>query len=340
MNEQLINNVFSSIVKYKPSLQKYLEPDEPGDEVDVRILGDLLIKNFPWPIGVELRRLFSGAMRQPDRGRLDQLFRTIERTMQFLSFVMIAQLWEERIVRKVALTPEFTSQFQNRFSVLTLGNYAWLIRAISKVFQQTDTPHYINEISDIFTNKFFDQLDFWVPERNEIGHYQINLTQGDIEKRCVEYEDRLCVMLQNISFLSLYKLITIRQIQVQKIKHTVAKFNHHIDLLNSSDSDFKGMEVQQDIFADSNSVLLMKDIKDFKDYLNLSPLIIDTRTEVIDQKEKFNIKKDIFLFTKFQNNKALYVGTEVTEKCDLSALSNYSELVKEVNELLNMVNNT
>jgi hypothetical protein len=339
MNEQLITNVFNSIVKYKPSLQKYLEADEPGEEVDVRILGDLLIKNFPWPIGVELRRLFSGAMRQPDRGRLDQLFKTIERTMQFLSFVMLAQLWEERIVKKVALTPEFTSQFQNRFSVLTLGNYAWLIRAISKIFQESETTHFISEIAEIFTNKFFDQLDFWVPERNEIGHYQINLTQGDIEKRCVEYEDRLTIMLQNIAFLSLYKLVTIRQINVQKVKHTVAKFNHQIDLLNSSDSDFKGMEVQQDIFVDSNSVLLMKDIKDFKDYLNLSPLIIDTRTEVIDQKEKFNIKKDIFLFTKFQNNKVLYIGTEVTEKCDLSALSNYHELVKEVNELLNIVNN-
>src|SRR5476649_2436201 len=97
MNEQLITNVFSSIVKYKPSLQKYLEADEPGEDVDVRILGDLLIKNFPWPIGVEIRRLFSGAMRQPDRGRLDQLFKTIERTMQFLSFVMLVQLWEEKI---------------------------------------------------------------------------------------------------------------------------------------------------------------------------------------------------------------------------------------------------
>ena len=154
MNEDLIKGVFNSIVKYKPTFQKYLEPDEPGDDIDVRILGDLLIKNFPWPIGVELRRLFSGAMRQPDRLRLDQLFKTIERAMQFLSFVMVAQLWEERIVKKVALTNEFTSQFQNRFSVLTLGNYAWLIRAISKIFQQTDTQHYISEISDIFTNKF------------------------------------------------------------------------------------------------------------------------------------------------------------------------------------------
>src|SRR5580698_10132598 len=104
MNEQLIQNVFASIVKYKPTLQKYLEADEPGEDVDVRILGDLLIKNFPWPIGVELRRLFSGSMRQPDRGRLDQLFLTIERTMQFLSFVMIAQLWEERLIKKTPLS--------------------------------------------------------------------------------------------------------------------------------------------------------------------------------------------------------------------------------------------
>jgi len=51
---------------------------------------DLIIKNFPWPVGVELRRLFSGSMRQLDRMRLDQIFKTIERSMQFLSFVMLS----------------------------------------------------------------------------------------------------------------------------------------------------------------------------------------------------------------------------------------------------------
>lgn len=334
MNERLINSVFKKIVEHKPTLKKYLESDEPGEEVDVRILGDLLIKNYPWPIGVELRRLLSGSMRQPDRGRLDQLFKTIERTMQFLSFVLLAQLWEERIEKRVTLPPEFISQFHSRFTILTLGNYAWLIRAISKIFEKSNTTHFITEIGEIFNNKFFDSLDFWIPERNEIGHYQINLTQEDIEKRCFEYEDRLSIMLQNIAFLSLYKLVTIRNISVMKPKHAIPKFNHRIDLLNSSDSDFKGTEVLQDIFSDSNAVLLMKDIKDFKYYLNLSPLVIDTRTEVIDQKEKFNIKKDIFLFTKYQNNKVLYIGTEITEKCDLASLSYYPELVREVNELI------
>lgn len=339
MNEKLITEVFSKMAECKPALQKYLIADELDDEVDLRVLGDLIIRNFPWPIGVELRRLFSGSMRLLDRGRLDQLFKTIERTMQFLSFVLVAQLWEERLKRNIELPNEFTSQFQSRFYTLTLGNYSWLIRAICKIFTQTNTDHFIIEKNTSLNNKFFELLDFWVPERNEIGHYQINLTTDEIERRCVEYEEKLTHILQSIAFLVNYKLVTVRQISVLRKKHRDASFNHFMDLLNSSDSDFKGTEVQHQVFADSNSVLLLKNFQTPDEYLNLSPLIIDTRIEVIDQKEKFSIKKDIFLYTKFQNGKLLYVGTEVTEKCDLSHLSSYADLQSQFTEMMNYILN-
>lgn len=340
MNEDLIKSVFSKMVEYKPSLEKYMSPDEPDDEMDIRVLGDLIIRNFPWPIGVELRRLFSGAMRNLDRLRLDQLFKTIERTMQFLSFVMVAQLWEERLKNNIELSPEFTSQFQFRFNLLTLGNYSWMIRAISKAFAQNNTDHFIIGKNNAFTDKFFESLDFWVPERNEIGHYQINLTQDEIERRCVEYEDRLSNILQSLAFFINYKLVTVRQINVLKKKHSQATFNHFMDLLNSSDSDFKGTEIQHNLYADSKAVLLLKDFKMPSEYLNLSPLVIDTRTEVIDQKEKFSIKKDIFLYTKFQNGRLFYVGTEVTEKCDLSNLSSYPDLQAQFSEMMKYILNS
>lgn len=94
-NELLIQNVFQEMLKCKPSLQKILVADDDEEEtLDPRLLGDIVIKNFPWPIGIELRRLFSASMRQPDRMRLDQIFKTIERTMQFISFVMICQIWK------------------------------------------------------------------------------------------------------------------------------------------------------------------------------------------------------------------------------------------------------
>jgi hypothetical protein len=86
-------------------------------------------------VGVELRRLFSGSMRQLDRMRLDQIFKTIERSMQFLSFVMLSQLNKSLETGKLSIPDNFAREFRNRFLVLSLGNFSWMIRAIGNMFQ-------------------------------------------------------------------------------------------------------------------------------------------------------------------------------------------------------------
>ncbi len=334
VNDALIRGVFDEIVKYRPALAKYLIADEDEAEVDIRILADQIIKSYPWPIGVELRRLFSGSMRSLDRGRLDQLFKTIERTTQFISFVMVIELYEEVVKKKIGIDEKFAAQFNQRFNLLSLGNFTWIIRTIGTLFEKNDVQQFMPEMRDILHENFYKGLDFWVPERNEIGHYQINLTQEEIEKRCVEYADKLTFILKQIGFITKYKLVTIREIKVKKQHHREARYLHWIDILNSSDSDFKSTEELHDSFSDSNSVLLMKSTKEPNEFLNMSPLIIDTRTEVIDSKEKFNIKKDIFMYTKFRDRKLMYVGTEVTEKCDLTNLSDYNLLVTDFERLM------
>jgi hypothetical protein len=335
INESLIRQVFQEMAKYKPSLTKYLIIDEgEGEEVDYRILGDQVIRNFPWPIGVELRRLFSASVRELDRLRLDQIFKTIERSMQFISFVMLSQLWQDTLKKRVVIPDTISREFESKITVLAMGNYTWLIRAIGNLYQDKNLEWFMPEINENFDKKFYNALDFWVPERNEIGHYQINLTQEDIEKRCVEYEEKLTFILLRMAFLARYSLVSVREIEVKKPKNRTAKFHHVIDLLNSSDSDFAAKEIEEDKYSESSSVLLMKSVKSIDEYLNLSPLIIDTHSEVLDTKEKFGIKKDIFMFTKFRNDQLMYVGTEVTEKCDLRALSNYNQLVEEFKELL------
>lgn len=335
-NEVLIQQVFQEMLKYKPSLQKMLVTDEDEEEtMDSRFLGDIVIKNFPWPIGVELRRLFSASMRQLDRMRLDQIFKTIERSMQFISFVMICQIWKVNKEKKLSIPENIKKEFNSRLSVLTMGNYTWLIRALGNLIQDNSIPWFMPEMGVNFDKKFYAALDFWVPERNEIGHYQINLTQQEVERRCVEYEEKLAYILERISFLSKYKLVSIREIKVIHPKNQPARFNHLIDLLNSSDSDFKAQELEEQTYAESQSVLLMKSLKTLDEYLNLSPLIIDTSSEIIDDKEKFDIKKDIFMYTKFQNDQLLYIGTEVTEKCDLRSLHNYYLLISQFKDMMN-----
>jgi hypothetical protein len=338
LNEILIRKVFDEMLKYKTSLSKMVISDDEEEELpDYRLLADLIIKNFPWPIGVELRRLFSGSMRQLDRMRLDQIFKTIERSMQFLSFVMLSQMAKSKEEGKLIIPGSFSKEFKNRFLILSLGNFSWIIRSVGNLYQDQKIEWFMPEMSDCFDNKFYGALDFWVPERNEIGHYQINLTQEEVEKRCVEYEEKLTFILQRISFLIKYKLVSVKEIKVIKSKNREAAFNHVFDLLNSSDSDFKANEFQESTFTESNSVLLMKNIKSLDEYLNLSPLIIDTSTEVLDSKEKFEIKKDIFMYSKFRNDQLMYLGTEVTEKIDLRSLKNYETLLREFRYLLSVI---
>jgi hypothetical protein len=334
-NELLIQNVFQEMLKNKPSLQKILVADDDEEEtLDPRLLGDVVIKNFPWPIGIELRRLFSASMRQPDRMRLDQIFKTIERTMQFISFVMICQIWKEKKEGKLEISENLAKDFQGRMLVLSMGNYTWLIRAIGNMMKEKSVPWFLEEMGTNFDKQFFAALDFWVPERNEVGHYQINLTQEEIQRRCVEYEEKLAFILQRISFLCKYRLVSVREIKVNHPKNQPAKFNHIIDILNSSDSDFTAKEMEEEKFAESHSVLLMKSLKTMDEYLNLSPLIIDTNSEVIDNKEKFDIKKDIFMYTKFRADHIMYIGTEVTEKCDLRSLHNYQVLLSQFKDMM------
>jgi hypothetical protein len=341
-NELLIQKVFQEMVKYKPSMQKMLIADEGDEEesLDPRLLGDLIIRNFPWPIGVELRRLFSASTRQLDRMRLDQIFKTIERTMQFISFLMICQVWKDIKEKGIELPENFKKEFADRIMVLSMGNYTWLIRALGTFMQDKNNPWFMPEMGENFDKKFYAALDFWVPERNEIGHYQINLTNEEIEKRCVEYEEKLGLILEKLSFIAKYKLVSVREIKVIHPKNQEARFNHIIDLLSSSDSGFKAQELEETKYAESNSVLLMKSLKSFDEYLNLSPLIIDTNSEVIDDKEKFDIKKDIFMYTKFRGDQIMYVGTEVTEKCDLRTLHNYASLVSQFKDMLATISGT
>jgi hypothetical protein len=333
INEDLILKVFAEMVKNKPSLSKYI-PEKDDDE---EIIGDLVIKNFPWPVGVEIRRLFSGSMRQPGKLRLDQIFKTIERTIQFVSFVMICQVWYDVLNKKITLPDSVKSEFANRFSVLTMGNFCWIIRAFATAYTEQKVEWFLPEINEQFDKKLFAALDFWVPERNEIGHYQINLDEMEIEKRCIEYEEKLTMILERIAFLAKYRLVSVRDIKVIKPRMHEARFHHVIDLLNSSDSDFKGQEIDEAKFSDSHSVLLMKSIKSFDDYLNLSPLVIDTNSETIDAKEKFDLRKDIFMYTKYRSGHLMYLGTEVTERCDLRSLSNYSNLLEEYRELMMII---
>ena len=337
LNEQLIAPVFQELVKHKPKLAALLPDDD--EETDMRRLANEIIDGFPCPIGVEFRRLFSPGYDALSQDRLSQILKIVERTVQFLAFVLLAQLLEERGKRELIYPDqEFPREFPGSFKTLTLGTYIWLIEALGQIFTVNEIAPFLPEMQPMLTKKFTGKLQPWRHIRNKISHYLINLDQAEMQKRCLEFQDNLIKVCTDIAFFVKYPLVTIRDIRVAKRKGKPAQFIHAI----TRPPDFADKSRQYEAYTENHAVLLVKDLKNVPAaYLNLSPLIIDTHTETLDTPEKKrNLKMDIFLYSKYIPNGAdklrlYYVGTEVGEdECDLRSLSCYEQLVEEFQDYL------
>ena len=338
INDKFVLEVFNSMVKHRPKLALLLDDDDDDDDFDIRELSNSICKSFPWPIGVELRRLLSGNMEVLNRGRIDQIFKTIERTMQYLSFILVVDLLENTINNGVGVPDSFKKQFRMRFTTLTLGNYIWLIRSIIGVMKDASIDPFVNEINSVFTKKLLNLFESWTKDRNEISHYLVNLSDEEIEVRCNEYLEKLGVVLSESSFLIKYPLVTVSDIHLTKPKHHEVSYQHSLLVLNSASSTFHGKSVESHQYTDSHSVLLVKSLKNApNEFLNLSPLIIDTHFEIMESREKLmKLKKDIYLYSKWNIKSEVlsYVGTEVTEKADMKLFTYYNQLVEEYKEIM------
>jgi hypothetical protein len=327
----LIETVFQAMTRHRPRLARFLETD-PGEAVDLRELADQVVKGFPYPIGVELRRLFSSEHSRPDRGRLDQLFKTIERTLQFTAFVLLSQLLEEG--PGPAAAPLFERLVKP--GGLTMGDFAWFIQTTGDLFAKEAITPFMPELTEVLGKAFSAKLNFWTPERNEIGHYLINLDAAEIERRCLEYGERLAAILADLAFLIKYPLVSMVEIRVEKTKHSPARYSHRLKPLSSASTNLPE-EALCETFSDSHAVLLLKSMQDPPTgFLNLSPLVIDTHAEELVSREQVqHVKKDLFLFSRRDRDGRLrYLGTTVTEQCDLRHLPCYGRLQTEFADYL------
>ena len=337
INDQLIKEVFDELSKAKPTVQRFIEMmEEEGDDPDIRELADLIIRNYPWVIGVELRRLFSGSLRILDGERLEQILISIHRALQFLSFMLIVELYEAVSKARTTVTDEFRKELNSRFHELSSNDFLWIIQEVGKKLDTENLDRFIPEISKVLDDEFYEELNFSMPPRGPSGDFEIHVPVDEIARSCFQYQEKLSLLLRKLAFITPYKLVTIKEIKVLKSRNHQALFEHRMDILSSSDSDFRSKEEKFETYSDSNAVLLMKSLKRPDDFLNLSPFIIDTRGEALDTKEKFNIKKDIFICEGFANNNIRYAGTEIAEHCDLSSLNNYHNLVEEFNVIMKM----
>ncbi len=328
-SEGLIRELYEHLILFKPGLETFIEEDTSKEaSVDIRVLAFEIIKSYPWPIAVELRRLFSGAMKDANYKRLVQLKRAIGRILDFFTYILLSELIEE--LSRNELKNELKNACKACLLEINIENQSELFRKAHPLIANNVIILFIKELDVLFDDSFFRELEHWE---------EIFTTIHDMEigEACSILEQSLIFFIKKAAFLSRYQLINVSSIRVNKLKYRSPLFKHKLHLLNSIDTDFSIQEETLEQFADSDAVLLVKKIKEPNQFINLSPFVIDTHAENIKDVKK-RVKRDVFLFQKFDGNQLHYSGSDVLTPTDLSEMDNYPMLLDEYQDALKFLN--
>lgn len=275
---------------------------------DSQDIEDLIVRMLPMPIGEHLAKLFL-CEREPllhenvHLRKIKHICTLYYVTMEFLSYVMIAQLWEYRSleVRPTdaakgnhhlpdTLLQTLTEYFHLSLTKRTEFHYRDFFRSIAAFFQnRTNLDFFIEELKDL--NQFFREdspfsnaCEFlaYLSSRNNKGTVSVD----EAEELAGRAEGWIADIFSKLGFLQRYHLVSIQAISIFKYRH-IAKptFNHSVIRLMRVNSSEKVLYKLEDCIDCQGVVLLKGNLVrnaggDFQadgelKFLNLSPFLID-----------------------------------------------------------------
>ena len=245
---------------------------------------DDLLKSFPHPISVQLRKLRAIRGRndgedmkfynQVGRDRLWQLLRTYQTIINILMASLQAEWWSTLI----------NAQSNTSLPIDTVSLFGYsqrprheLASQLADKLRQHKTTLFVTELisnEELFiqiakSGVYFDGLQSGIERMSE----------PEASGGCQLAEKHLSELLKNVAFLTQYRLISVKNISIVKNRvATQPRYNHRIYQYWQTYLDPILRNTTSDYFLDNTSVLLQKKAGNPSDYLNLSPFLIDENT--------------------------------------------------------------
>ncbi|GAB3920060.1 hypothetical protein [Larkinella terrae] len=282
-NSDLFRSLIISLKKYNPRIQETWENEQMMIN-DFSPYDDDLLKSFPHPISVQLRKLRAIRGRndgdemkfynQVGKDRLWQLLRTYQTVLEILSAVIQAEWWN-----CLASAPANQAPFRLLSEIYATGRLPKheLVSKLADALRQNGGKVFVTELvnnadllAQIFkTGVYFEGLQSGIERMSE----------AEASGGCQLAEKHLTELLKNVAFLALYKLISVKNISI--IKNRVAtepRYAHRIYQYWETYLDPILRNTTSAFFLDNTSVLIQKKVGSLNDYLNLTPFLIDENT--------------------------------------------------------------
>jgi len=284
VNTELIKKLFKEVEKFHENnwAQQCYKND---GELDIRVAKGRIIDSFPMPVGEQLRQIFD-----PDSAisveRLQQLVVAYNTMVEFLCFILLSQLWDVKYKNPGISIPKNNLLELVSFFALNAGNYKTfnyvkLIEAIAGIFKKNQVKCFIEELNTSGKcipdqeGEFYKAHLFMEEMKVELFENKNKAEPEEINSFCYQAEEHLGTILAKLSFLVKYKLAAIKSIKVIRRKQKRAKYNHRTVMLDKVTLGTLDEESTFDSFTDNKSVILLKHTGDVKEYLSLSPFVID-----------------------------------------------------------------
>lgn len=328
VNELLLETLVSALSIYSPEVKKVWDKLALGGTVKMTEKREAVLKCLPHPVSEQVRKLLvteaggSGALFFDRAGlpRLSQMITVYDTIIELMGFIMLAQLWESLFhKRELKIDHEVTTQVKKFLTQSPAGreenNYIPIIKVIRKFLNDNQIQYFVDELqflSDIFKEgePFFEACQFLDSIKGRIRKDEIGAT--DAINLCILVEDELAKVLSELGFIARYTFSSVKSIDVAKYRHSKeVQYKHNVVHLIQS---LVGLEEEVEImteYMDTASILLIKSAGEKKEFLTLSPFIIDDNA--FD--DKASLAK-LYYFDRYIRDKDMYMYRHVYKPLD------------------------
>ncbi|MCO6492545.1 MAG: CHAT domain-containing protein [Phaeodactylibacter sp.] len=293
-NELLLETLYETLATSNPRVRQLYEQGAVLEERKEEIVAALL-KALPAPISEHVRKLVApsppgsaGGWDTIGPGRLHQVSQTYQICMDFMIYVLAAQAWDHLIEFgdsweiTPALKPELEAFFNmDRSERHNLDHFS-ILRLLHEVLKANAGDIFITEYSQLkeefLENEEVKTACFFLENLRQQGAF--DFPPAEMAELNARAEESLAFIFSKLGFIGNYLLATVRNIDVQKYRHTEqAQFEHMVvkwhGTLGFYDREFR----RQPEFMDNRSVVLLRLGGEGKrQFLNLSPFVIDENT--------------------------------------------------------------
>jgi hypothetical protein len=284
-NDLLTKKLLEAISSHNRKAGDFL--DANGDWAEngtlIQTAKRIIINGYVGVIGIHIRKLMSIGEEKFSQSKmkryLENCHLTAKRGIQLICYALISALWDHQLINKVKLSNSqkdvLIKFFRNAAEEDVLA-FSGLLKNLLQVYSDNKLEFLISEAFDLLP-ELKEGSDFQsaceklygIPQLISGSFFQLN--------DCSEAEKNLAIVLEKLSFLSEYRMISINEIDYNQQRNDAeGLYLHNYTLLvgESQANDTSQSNVRRESSpVISHAVIIFKD--NYRKNINLDPFIID-----------------------------------------------------------------